>query len=118
MDADYLYLDKLYETLQKMKGSSKQKHEDNYWKVWCLTPLSTIFQLYCVGQFYWWRKPEYPYKNYKPIASQTNYHRYDIVSNQGLGILMSIACRLICGYVIVHRAMSGIQIQNFSGDKH
>ena len=64
---------------------------------WCLTPLSTIFQLYRGGQLYWRRKRS---TRRKPLIFRKSLDKlYHIILYQ------------------VHFAMTGVRTNNFSGDR-
>jgi hypothetical protein len=48
--------------------------------LWCLTPHSTIFQLYRGGQINWWRETEHPEKTTDQVqVADKLYSKIDVI---------------------------------------
>ena len=81
----YIYCgeNKWYKLILISRGLIEIKQIVGCWvRLWCLTPLSTIFQLYSGGQFYLWTKTEWVTgKNHRSAASHWQTLSHNVVSS-------------------------------------
>jgi hypothetical protein len=66
--------------------------------LWCLMPLSTIFQIYCGGHFFFGGVNQSTQRNHRPVAS--HWQLWHIMLYR------------------VHLIMNWVRTHKFSGDKH
>jgi hypothetical protein len=75
----YLFLFSRFEHIVQWDFSGKREIKQEvvvavWFVVYCLTPPSTIFQLYRGSRFYWWRKLEYVIGTDCTGSCKSNYH--------------------------------------------